>query len=111
MLIFGDNLQVMKSLLRNEERPANSAMMTELPECGSIDIDPPFATKQDFRRKQTSKRHIRTRLLEHSLMEFMRKRFVLLHTAIAQTTGALYVHLDNRRRCTTLKVIRDEMLR
>ena len=55
MLIFGDNLQVMKTLLRNEERPASSAMLTALPACGSIYIDPPFATRQEFRGSRRAK--------------------------------------------------------
>ena len=54
MLIFGDNLQAMKSLLEMKKSgQLNNADGT--PGIRLVYIDPPFATKQDFRGTQDQK--------------------------------------------------------
>ncbi|MDO8955246.1 MAG: site-specific DNA-methyltransferase, partial [Deltaproteobacteria bacterium] len=54
MLIFGDNLQVLKTLLqmKQEGRLKNADGM---PGVRLVYIDPPFATKQEFRGSQDQK--------------------------------------------------------
>ena len=54
MLIFGDNLQVMKSLL--ELKKAGKLCNADgTPGVRVVYIDPPFATKQDFRGTEDQK--------------------------------------------------------
>ena len=60
MLVFGDNLQVMKSLL--ELKKAGQLCNADgTPGVRLVYIDPPFATQQEFRGHKTRK-PIRTRL-------------------------------------------------
>lgn len=54
MLIFGDNLQVLKRLLQMKER-GKLKNADGTPGVRLIYIDPPFATKQEFRGSQDQK--------------------------------------------------------
>lgn len=59
MLIFGDNLQVMKTLLEMR-KDGKLCSADGTPGVRLVYIDPPFATKQEF-PGQRIKRHIRTK--------------------------------------------------
>ena len=64
MLIFGDNLQVMKSLL--ELKKAGKLCNADgTPGVRLVYIDPPFATKQEFAGSR-NRRRIKTKLQVHS---------------------------------------------
>lgn len=93
-LIFGDNLQVMKSLLEMKRAGklcnADGSSGVRL-----IYIDPPFATKQDFRGSQDQKAY-QDKVLGAQFVEFLRKRLVLLRNLLSDN-GAIYVHLDYRK--------------
>jgi len=94
MLIFGDNLQAMKTLLKMKEQEqlvnADGSHGVKL-----VYIDPPFATKQDFRGTQDQKAY-QDKISGAAFIEFTRKRLVLLKALISET-GSLYVHLDSRK--------------
>ncbi len=63
-LVFGDNLQVMKSLL--EQKKAGALCNADgTPGIRLCYIDPPFATKQEFAAVR-SRKHTRTALLVRS---------------------------------------------
>lgn len=105
MLVFGDNLQVMKTLLRmKEEGHLTNADGTPGPRL--IYIDPPFATKQEFRGSQDQKAY-QDRLSGARFVEFLRKRFVLLRELLSED-GTLYVHLD-WKKVHYAKIILDEV--
>lgn len=93
-LIFGDNLQVMKSLLELKRqgalRNADGTSGVRL-----VYIDPPFATKQEFRGSQDQKAY-QDKVVGAQFVEFLRKRLVLLRTLLADN-GAIYIHLDYRK--------------
>lgn len=65
-LIFGDNLQVMKSLLDDPEIKGQVKL---------IYIDPPFATKQEFRGSQDQKAY-QDKIAGARFVEFLRKRLI-----------------------------------
>src|ERR1035441_10487087 len=104
-LIFGDNLQVMKSLL--ELKKAGKLCNADgTPGVRLAYIDPPFATKQDFRGTEDQKAY-QDRIAGAAFCEFMRKRLVLLRELLADN-GSLVVHLDSKR-VHYVKLLLDEI--
>ena len=98
-LIFGDNLQVMKSLLDDPDVKGRVKL---------IYIDPPFATKQEFRGSKDQKAY-QDKIAGAKFVEFLRKRLVFLKELLADD-GSIYVHLD-WKKSHYVKVIMDEMFR
>ncbi len=105
MLILGDNLQAMQSLLRWKEtgRLANA---DHSPGVRLIYIDPPFATRQEYRNTQ-EERAYRDWLSGAGYIEFLRQRLVLAKHLLANN-GSIYVHLD-ANKSHYIKVIMDEI--
>jgi site-specific DNA-methyltransferase (adenine-specific)/adenine-specific DNA-methyltransferase len=106
MLIFGDNLQVMKSLLELK-RAGKLCNADGTPGVRLVYIDPPFATKQDFRGTQDQKAY-QDKIAGAQFVEFLRRRLVLLREIMAQD-ASIYVHLDYRKM-HYLKIVMDEIL-
>jgi len=96
-LIFGDNLQVMKSLLDDPDVKGQVKL---------IYIDPPFATKQEFRGSQDQKAY-QDKIAGSKFVEFLRKRLIFLRELLADD-GSIYVHLD-WKKAHYLKTIMDEI--
>ncbi len=96
-LIFGDNLQVMKSLLDDPEVKGQVKL---------IYIDPPFATKQEFRGSQDQKAY-QDKIIGARFIEFTRRRLVFLRELLADD-GSIFIHLDQKKG-HYLKVIMDEI--
>jgi site-specific DNA-methyltransferase (adenine-specific)/adenine-specific DNA-methyltransferase len=95
-LIFGDNLQAMKSLLDDSEIKGRVKL---------IYIDPPFATKQEFRGSQDQKAY-QDKIAGAKFIEFLRKRLIFLRELLADD-GSIYVHLD-WKKVHYVKAIMDE---
>lgn len=104
-LIFGDNLQVLKRLLEMKERDVllNADGTSGVRLCY---IDPPFATKREFRGSRNQLAY-RDKVEGTEFLEFLRKRLVFIHELLADD-GVLYVHLDQRKLHYT-KVLLDEI--
>ncbi len=104
-LIFGDNLQVMKSLLEMKKSGqiinADGTAGVRL-----VYIDPPFATKQDFQGSQDQKAY-QDKVAGAKFVEFMRRRLILLRELLADD-GCLYLHLDIKK-IHYMKVVMDEV--
>lgn len=105
LLIFGDNLQAMKTLLqwKAEGRLVNAD--------GShgvklVYIDPPFATKQEFRGSQ-DERAYQDKVAGARFVEYIRKRLILIRELLTDN-GNVVVHLDPRK-VHYIKVIMDEV--
>jgi site-specific DNA-methyltransferase (adenine-specific)/adenine-specific DNA-methyltransferase len=96
-LIFGDNLQVMKSLWDDPEVKGRVKL---------IYIDPPFATKQEFKGSQDQKAY-QDKIVGAKFIEFLRKRLILLRELLADD-GSIYVHLD-WKKAHYAKTILDEI--
>lgn len=106
MLIFGDNLQALKTLLqmKQEEKLKNA---DGTPGVRLVYIDPPFATRQEFRGSQDQKAY-QDKIAGARFLEFLRKRLVFLRELLAED-GNFFVHLDNRR-VHYVKLMMDEIL-
>lgn len=104
-LIFGDNLQAMKTLLEMKRR-GELCNADGTPGVRMIYIDPPFATKQDFQGSQDQKAY-QDKIVGAQFVEFMRRRFILLRELLADD-GCLYLHLDIKK-IHYLKVVLDEV--
>jgi site-specific DNA-methyltransferase (adenine-specific)/adenine-specific DNA-methyltransferase len=88
-LIFGDNLQVLKALMDDPEVYDKN---TGRGKVRLIYIDPPFATRQEFRGSQDQKAY-QDKIVGAQFLEFLRKRLVFLKGLLADD-GSIYVHLD-----------------
>ena len=106
MLILGDNLQVMKTLLKMK-REGRLSNADGTPGVRMIYIDPPFATKQEFTGTEDQKAY-QDKIGGAAFLEFLRKRLVLMRELLSDD-GAIYVHLD-RRKCHYVKTLLDEIL-
>jgi hypothetical protein len=105
MLIFGDNLQAMKTLLemKKEGKLCNADGTAGV---RLIYIDPPFASKQEFRGTQDQKAY-QDKIAGAHFVEFTRKRLILLRELLADD-GVLFVHLDTKKS-HYIKTILDEI--
>lgn len=105
MLIFGDNLQALKHLLKLKEqgklRNPDSRNGVKL-----IYIDPPFATEQEFRGAKDQKAY-QDRIAGADFLEFLRKRLIFAKELLTED-GSVYVHLD-WRKVHYVKAIMDEI--
>ena len=105
MLIFGDNLQALKHLLKLKEqgklRNPDGRNGVKL-----IYIDPPFATEQEFRGAK-DQRAYQDKIAGAEFLEFLRKRLIFLKELLADD-GSIYVHLDWRKG-HYIKVLMDEL--
>ena len=104
-LIFGDNLQVMKSLLA-EKRAGRLRNADGSDGIRLVYIDPPFATKRDFTGSQDARAY-QDKIAGAEFIEFLRRRLVLIRELLAPN-GSLYIQLDSRR-VHYLKVVLDEL--
>lgn len=94
MLIFGDNLQVMKTLL-DMKKAGRLCNADGTPGVRLIYIDPPFATRQDFRGSEDQKAY-QDKIAGAEFLEFLRKRLVLMRELLSED-GSIYVHLDTKK--------------
>jgi hypothetical protein len=105
-LVFGDNLQVLKTLMemkgRGELRNADGSEGIRL-----CYIDPPFATKREF-RGSGNQRAYRDKIEGAAFVEFLRRRLIFITELLAED-GTLYLHLDTKK-VHYMKVVLDELL-
>ncbi len=102
-LIFGDNHQVLKALMDDPEVYDKNAGKGKV---RLIYIDPPFATKQEFRGTQDQKAY-QDKIIGAQFLEFLRKRLVFLRELLADD-GSIYVQLD-WRKAHYFKTLMDEI--
>lgn len=108
MLILGDNLLVLKRLLRDPKVVGKVKL---------IYIDPPFSTNQIFKsgtsRTSTVSKSRKDRnayediLVGSEYLEFLRKRLILLKKVMSED-GSIYVHIDWKMG-HYVKVLMDEI--
>ncbi|MCX6768414.1 MAG: site-specific DNA-methyltransferase [Candidatus Micrarchaeota archaeon] len=97
LLIYGNNLNVLKTLYLN----SNIRGKVKL-----IYIDPPFATEREF--MDVNKNHAYSdKLNGHEYVEFVRERLIFLKELLSHD-GSIYVHLDQKKG-HYIKVIMDEI--
>ena len=108
MLIFGDNLSSLKTLIANPSIRGNVRL---------VYIDPPFSTDQDFKggnsrvatisSSQKDEIAYEDRLIGADYLEFLRKRLIFLRELLTDD-GSIYVHIDWKRG-HYVKVLMDEV--
>jgi len=105
MLIFGENLQALKHLLKLKDqgklRNPDGRDGIKL-----IYIDPPFATEQEFRGSKGQKAY-QDKIAGSEFLEFLRKRLMFLKELLSDD-GGIYVHLDYRKM-HYVKILMDEI--
>ena len=106
MLVFGDNLQVMKSLLELK-KTSQLCNADGTPGARLVYIDPPFATNVGVSGTQDQKAY-QDKLARSQFVEFLRRRLILIRELLS-SDGAIYVHLD-QRKAHDMKVVLDEVL-
>ena len=90
-LIFGDNLQAMKSLLQMK-RSGELCSADGTPGVKLVYIDPPFATKREFRGNQDQKAY-QDKIVGAEFLEFLRRRLIFIRELLADD-GVIFVHTD-----------------
>ena len=104
-LIFGDNLQTLRTLV-DQKREGKLANASGEPGVQLIYIDPPFASKRDFAGNQ-QERAYRDKIVGAQFLEFLRRRLVLLRELLADN-GSIFVHIDAKKG-HYVKVLMDEI--
>jgi DNA modification methylase len=105
MLIFGDNLQALKTLIQRKK--AGKLLNADgTPGARLIYIDPPFATRQEFRGTQDQKAY-QDKVTGARFIEFLRERLTMMRELLSDD-GSLYVHLDYKKS-HYIKIILDEL--
>ncbi len=105
MLIFGDNLQVMKTLLEMK-KTGKLCNADGTPGVRLVYIDPPFATRQEFRGTEDQKAY-QDKIAGRDFLEFLRKRLILIREVLSDD-GSIYLHLDIKKG-HYLKILMDEI--
>lgn len=103
MLVFGDNLQFLKTLYKNEDPLIKDKVKGKVK---LIYIDPPFATTNDFSNNLGQKAYS-DKTKGSEFIEFIRKRLIVAKEILAND-GAIFVHLD-WKKCHYIKLILDEL--
>ncbi len=105
MLILGDNLQVLRQLLKlkDEGLLRNSDGVDGVRLCY---IDPPFASQREFTGSRNEKAYI-DRVAGAEFVEHLRRRLVLISELLSDN-GSLFMHLDTRK-VHYIKVVLDEI--
>lgn len=105
-LIFGENLQILKTLIqmKKDGKLKNSDGTDGV---RLIYIDPPFATKQEFKVSGEEQVAYADKLSGAEFIEFVRKRLILAKELLSRD-GVIFVHLD-QKMVHYIKVVMDEI--
>lgn len=103
LLVFGDNLQTLKTFYRDEDPLIKGKIKGKV---NLIYIDPPFATESDFKTADGQNAYSDKRK-GADFVEFLRRRLILARGLLADD-GTIYVHVDFRKG-HYIKVILDEI--
>ena len=103
MIVFGDNLQFLKTINENKDHLIKDKVKGKVK---LIYIDPPFATQDEFQNKEGAKAYS-DKKKGSEFLEFIRRRLILAKEILSDD-GAIYVHLDQKMG-HYVKVILDEI--
>lgn len=103
MIVFGDNLQFLKTIYKNEDPIIKDKIKKKVK---LIYIDPPFATFDDFQSPQGAKAYT-DKKKGAEFLEYLRKRLILAKEVLADD-GSIYLHLDSKMG-HYIKVLMDEI--
>ena len=103
MIVFGDNLQFLKTINENKDPLIKDKVKGKVK---LIYIDPPFATQDEFQNKEGAKAYS-DKKKGSEFLEFIRRRLILAKEILSDD-GAIYVHLDEKM-ADYIKAIMDEI--
>jgi adenine-specific DNA-methyltransferase len=103
MIVFGDNLQFLKTCYQNTDEIIKNRVKGKVK---LIYIDPPFGTASDFDAK-TGQIAYTDKAKNSDFIEFIRRRLIVARELLAPD-GTVYVHLD-WKKSHYIKVIMDEV--
>lgn len=103
MIVFGDNLQFLKTIYKNEDPLIKDKVKGQVK---LIYIDPPFATESDFSGSEGQKAYT-DKAKDAEFVEFIRRRLIVAREILARD-GSIYIHLD-QKKSHYIKTILDEI--
>lgn len=103
MLFFGDNLQLLKTIAKNEDPIIRDKVKGKIK---LIYIDPPFATQDEFKSKDGVKAYS-DKKKGSEFIEFIRRRLIVAREILAED-GNIVVHLDTKM-AHYIKIVMDEI--
>ena len=103
MIVFGDNLQFLKTINENKDPLIKDKVKGKVK---LIYIDPPFATQDEFQNKEGAKAYS-DKKKGSEFLEFIRRRLILAKEILSYD-GSIYVHMDQKMG-HYVKVILDEI--
>lgn len=103
MIVFGDNLQFLKTIYENKDSLIKDKIKGKVK---LIYIDPPFATTDEFQNKEGAKAY-NDKKKGAEFVEFLRKRLIVAKEILSDD-GSIFVHLD-QKMSHYIKIIMDEI--
>ena len=103
MIVFGDNLQFLKTIYQDEDQLIKRRVKGQVK---LIYIDPPFATISDFKSNGGDKAYT-DKIKGAEFIEFLRRRLIIGREILADD-GNIILHLDNKRSHYA-KILLDEI--
>jgi len=103
LIVQGDNLQFLKTRYRNADPLIKDRVKGKVK---LIYIDPPFATKSDFKGSGDEKSYS-DKVQSAEFIEGLRERLIFMREILADD-GSIYVHLDHRSN-HYIKAVLDEV--
>jgi DNA modification methylase len=103
LMVQGDNLQFLKTCYQNTDPLVKDKVKGKVK---LAYIDPPFATKSDFKGAGDEKSYS-DKVASAEFIEGLRERLIYLREILAED-GSIYVHLDQKMN-NYLKIILDEI--
>jgi len=103
MVVFGDNLQFLKTLYADKDATVKGKVKGKVK---LIYIDPPFGTSDDFTSK-TGQVAYQDRIKNADFIEFIRRRLIVAKEILAKD-GTIYLHLDAKKG-HAVKLIMEEI--
>jgi DNA modification methylase len=103
MIVFGDNLQFLKTVYENKDPLIKDKVKGRVK---LIYIDPPFATEDEFMNKEGAKAYT-DKKKGAEFVEFLRRRLLLAKEILADD-GSIFIHLD-QKMSHYVKVLMDEI--
>lgn len=103
MIVFGDNLQFLKTINENKDPIIKDKVKGKVK---LIYIDPPFATQDEFQNKEGAKAY-NDKKQGAEFLEFLRRRLIIAREILADD-GCMFVHVDDKMG-HYVKVLLDEV--
>lgn len=103
MIVFGDNLQFLKTIYENKDPLIKDKVKGKVK---LIYIDPPFGTNSDFEGSDGQKAYS-DKSKDADFIEFIRRRLIIAKDILADD-GSIFVHLD-WKKSHYVKTVLDEI--